>query len=236
MASKLFKATLTSQSLSLPKEKKIDGDQENEVMQFPVNENMVFLHASLVLLRESERAEEKELVLSENKVNLIRLTDVSFGGYGKKLSGILETHINGFRYSTSNPGECVDILYVNIKHAIFQPADKESITLLDFHLHNHIMVGNKKRKSVQFYVKIEEQQKESLMKTKINVDFQNFMNLVNDHWEKLDLEFDTINIEYNEGKLNMKLSRAIVKTIGDDPQHFIDEARSDSFSNLKARF
>nr|GEX73709.1 FACT complex subunit SPT16-like [Tanacetum cinerariifolium] len=164
---------------------------------------------------ESERGEEKELVLSENKVNPIRLTDISFGGYGKKLSGILEAHINGFRYSTSNP-------------------DKESITLLDFHLHNHIMVGNKKRKSVQFYVKIEEQQKESLMKNKINVDFHNFMNLVNDHWEKLDLEFDKINIEYNEGKLNMKLSRAIVKTIVDDPKHSIDEAGSE-FSNLKAR-
>lgn len=135
-----------------------------------------------IIVRESERAEKKELVLSENKVNLIRLTNVfiepSFGGYWKKLSGILEAHINGFRYSTSKPGECVDISYVNIKGAIFQPADKESITLLDFHLHNHIMVGNKKRKSVQFYVKIEEQQKESLMKIKINVDFQNFVNLV----------------------------------------------------------
>ncbi|KAG6408664.1 hypothetical protein SASPL_131682 [Salvia splendens] len=73
-----------------------------------------------------------------------------------KLSGTLEAHANGFRYSTSRADERVDIMYGNIKHAFFQPAEKEMITLLHFHLHNHIMVGNKKTKDVQFYVEVME--------------------------------------------------------------------------------
>ncbi|GMP39845.1 hypothetical protein CsSME_00010531 [Camellia sinensis var. sinensis] len=45
-------------------------------------------------------------------------------------------------------------MFANIKHAFFQPAEREMITLLHFHLHNHIMVGNKKTKDVQFYVEV----------------------------------------------------------------------------------
>ncbi|KAL8489251.1 hypothetical protein ACS0TY_025236 [Phlomoides rotata] len=101
-------------------------------------------------------------------------------------------------------------------HAFFQPAEKEMITLLHFHLHNHIMVGNKKTKDVQFYVvevmdvvqtigggkrsaydpdEIEEEQRERDRKNKINMDFQNFVNRINDLWgtpqfKSLDLEFN----------------------------------------------
>lgn len=106
-------------------------------------------------------------------------------------------------------------MYGNIKHAFFQPAEREMITLLHFHLHNHIMVGNKKTKDVQFYVEvmdvvqtlgggrrsaldpdeIEEEQRERDRKNRINMEFQNFVNKVNDHWAQpqfkgLDLEFD----------------------------------------------
>lgn len=51
----------------------------------------------------------------------------------KRLSGILEAHTNGFRY-TSIRGDKIDILYNNIKHAFFQPCDGEMIILLHFHL------------------------------------------------------------------------------------------------------
>ncbi|KAH7863778.1 hypothetical protein Vadar_021913 [Vaccinium darrowii] len=85
----------------------------------------------------------------------IKLIDLwirpTFGGGERKLSGILEAHLNGFPYSTSRPGECVVIMYGNIKHAFFQPAEKEMIIVVHFHLHNHIMVGTKKTKDVQFY-------------------------------------------------------------------------------------
>jgi nucleosome binding factor SPN SPT16 subunit len=53
-----------------------------------------------------------------------RLSDVwirpSFGGRGKKATGSLEAHVNGFRYATNKADERLDIMYRNIKHAIFQ--------------------------------------------------------------------------------------------------------------------
>ncbi|CBI39650.3 unnamed protein product, partial [Vitis vinifera] len=154
-----------------------------------------------VASRESERAERATLVTQEKlqlagtRFKPIRLSDLwirpSFGGRGRKLTGSLESHTNGFRYSTSRPDERVDIMYGNIKHAFFQPAEKEMITLLHFHLHNHIMVGNKKTKDVQFFVEVMDRDR----KNKINMDFQNFVNRVNDLWGQpqfkgLDLEFD----------------------------------------------
>ncbi|KAJ4832790.1 FACT complex subunit spt16 [Turnera subulata] len=178
-----------------------------------------------VTSRESERAERATLVtqeklqLSSAKFKPIKLLDLwvrpPFGGRGRKLPGSLEAHTNGFRYSTSRPDERVDVMYSNIKHAFFQPAEKEMVTLLHFHLHNHIMVGNKKTKDVQFYVEvmdvvqtigggkrsaydpdeIEEEQRERDRKNKINMDFQNFVNRLNDVWgqpqfKPFDLEFD----------------------------------------------
>ncbi|XP_059648386.1 FACT complex subunit SPT16-like [Cornus florida] len=178
-----------------------------------------------VMARESERAEratlvtQEKLILAGNKFKPIRLPDLwirpTFGGRARKQSGTLESHTNGFRYSTSRQGERVEVMYGNVKHAFFQPAEKEMITLLHFHLHNHIMVGNKKTKDVQFYVEvmdvvqtlgggkrsaydpdeIEEEQRERDRKNKINMDFQNFVNRVNDLWGQpqfkgLDLEFD----------------------------------------------
>uniref|UniRef100_A0A6N2LJ88 FACT complex subunit n=1 Tax=Salix viminalis TaxID=40686 RepID=A0A6N2LJ88_SALVM len=167
------------------------------------------------MARESERAERATLVSQEklqlagNRFKPIRLTDLwirpVFGGRGRKLPGSLEAHVNGFRYSTSRAEERVDVMYANIKHAFFQPAEKEMITLLHFHLHNHIMVGNKKTKDVQFYIEVmdvvqtlgggkrsaydpDEIEEEQL-------GFQSFVNRVNDLWTQpqfsgLDLEFD----------------------------------------------
>ncbi|KAK1584243.1 hypothetical protein Q3G72_031152 [Acer saccharum] len=178
-----------------------------------------------VTSRESERVERATLVtqeklqLSSAKFKPIKLFDLwirpPFGGRGRKLTGSLEAHTNGFRYSTSRPDERVDVMFGNIKHAFFQPAEREMITLLHFHLHNHIMVGNKKTKDVQFYIEvmdvvqtlgggkrsaydpdeIEEEQRERNRKNKINMDFQNFVNRLNDMWgqpqfKAHDLEFD----------------------------------------------
>jgi nucleosome binding factor SPN SPT16 subunit len=178
-----------------------------------------------VVARESERAERATLVtqeklqLANNRFKPIRLPDLwirpAFGGRGRKIPGTLEAHVNGFRYSTTRSDERVDVMFANIKHAFFQPAENEMITLLHFHLHNHIMVGNKKTKDVQFYVEVmdmvqnvgggkrsaydpdelEEEQRERERKNKINVEFQSFVNRVNDLWGQpqfngLDLEFD----------------------------------------------
>merc|ERR1711909_196539 len=53
-------------------------------------------------------------------------------------------------------GDKVDILYNNIKHALFQPCDGEMIILLHFHLKNPIMFGKKKQQDVQFYTEVGE--------------------------------------------------------------------------------
>ncbi|MBA0859974.1 hypothetical protein Goshw_012680 [Gossypium schwendimanii] len=200
-----------------------------------------------VVARESEKAERATLVTQEklqlagNRFKPIRLSDLwirpVFGGRGRKIPGTLEAHVNGFRYSTTRADERVDIMYGNIKHAFFQPAEKEMITLVHFHLHNHIMVGNKKTKDVQFYVEvmdvvqtlgggkrsaydpdeIEEEQRERDRKNKINMDFQSFVNRVNDLWGQpqfngLDLEFDQPLRELGFHGVPYKASAFIVPT------------------------
>uniref|UniRef100_A0A2P2QKX5 FACT complex subunit n=1 Tax=Rhizophora mucronata TaxID=61149 RepID=A0A2P2QKX5_RHIMU len=202
-----------------------------------------------VMARESERAERATLVTQEklqlagNRFRPIRLAELwirpPFGGRGRKQPGVLEAHVNGFRYATSRAEERVDIMFANIKHAFFQPAEKEMITLLHFHLHNHIMVGNKKTKDVQFYVEvmdsvqtiggskrsaydpdeIEEEQRERDRKNKINMDFQSFVNRVNDLWSQpqfsgLDLEFDQPLRELGFHGVPFKASCFIVPTSG----------------------
>ena len=68
--------------------------------------------------------------------------------------GYLEAHTNGFRY-TSQRGDKIDILYTNVKHAVFQPCDKEMIMVIHFHLKNGIMVGKKRHIDVQFYIEVQ---------------------------------------------------------------------------------
>jgi nucleosome binding factor SPN SPT16 subunit len=62
---------------------------------------------------------------------------------GRRSTGTLELHKNGFRFRSSKGGH-IDILFKNIKHAFFQPAENEVITIIHFHLWHPIMVGKKK--------------------------------------------------------------------------------------------
>eukprot|EP00088_Acartia_fossae_P005874 TRINITY_DN1265_c0_g1_i5.p1 TRINITY_DN1265_c0_g1~~TRINITY_DN1265_c0_g1_i5.p1 ORF type:complete len:1100 (-),score=479.08 TRINITY_DN1265_c0_g1_i5:747-4046(-) len=108
---------------------------------------------------EKEKAdlvEQDQLIISSNKGNP-RLKDLYIRPniVQKRLSGILEAHTNGFRY-TSIRGDKVDIMYNNIKHALFQPCDGEMIILLHFNLKNPIMFGKKKQQDVQFYTEVGE--------------------------------------------------------------------------------
>ena len=174
-----------------------------------------------VMQREKEADERASLVRQEKLVlahgRVHRLQDCwirpNFGGRGRKMPGTLEAHSNGFRYNAPK-GESLDVMYRNIKHAFFQPAEKEMITLVHFHLHNAIMVGKKKTEDVQFYVEvmdtvetldggrrsmydpdeIEEEQRERDRKNRTNAEFQQFVRRVQEVWEKgfpeLELEFD----------------------------------------------
>ena len=85
--------------------------------------------------REKEGAlKQDKLILSVGKPNP-KLKDlyVRPAIIPKRLSGTLEAHTNGFRY-TSIRGDKIDVLYNNIKHAFFQPCDNEMLILIHFHL------------------------------------------------------------------------------------------------------
>ncbi|XP_035678182.1 FACT complex subunit SPT16-like isoform X1 [Branchiostoma floridae] len=113
----------------------------------------------------TREAEEKEkegivkqdnLVVNNNKSNP-KLKDLYIRPniVQKRIQGSLEAHVNGFRF-TSVRGDKVDILYNNIKHAIFQPCDGEMIICLHFHLKHAIMFGKKRHRDVQFYTEVGE--------------------------------------------------------------------------------
>lgn len=179
-----------------------------------------------VLDREKEKTERENLVTQETlKVStgrLFRLPDLyikpTFGGRGRRSSGTLEAHSNGFRYR--NPkGEVCDVIYSNIKHAFFQAAEKEAVVILHFRLHNPIIINKKKTEDVQFYREvvdmsqaldgrrtnaydpdeIDEEQRDRQKRNRANKEFQEFTRRVQELWERtrknLELEFD---IPYKE--------------------------------------
>ncbi|GAU95532.1 hypothetical protein RvY_07133 [Ramazzottius varieornatus] len=107
--------------------------------------------------REKEGVVQQDtLVLNPNK-NQPRLKDLSIRPplTQKRVTGSLEAHVNGFRYTTLR-GEKVDVLYNNVKHAFFQPPEGEMIILLHFHLKNAIMYQKRKIVDIQFYTEVGE--------------------------------------------------------------------------------
>ncbi|KAE8900767.1 FACT complex subunit spt16 [Phytophthora fragariae] len=150
--------------------------------------------------REQREQEESDLVVQEDLVltrdrRVPRLIDLSARPHltGRKTHGTLEAHSNGVRFTT-NKNQKLDILYANIKHAIFQPCDKELVVLIHFHLKNHIMIGKKKQKDVQFYTEViegsqtldnrrrsmydpdelDEENRERALREKLNTTFKEF--------------------------------------------------------------
>jgi nucleosome binding factor SPN SPT16 subunit len=113
-------------------------EKENEEKE---KEGMV-KQDSLILANNKNNPKLKDLYLRPNIVQ-------------KRTPGTLEAHTNGFLY-TSLRGDKVEILYNNIKHAIFQPCDHEIIILIHFHLKHAIMFGKKKNLDIQFYTEVGE--------------------------------------------------------------------------------
>jgi nucleosome binding factor SPN SPT16 subunit len=112
--------------------------------------------------RDQKEAEESDLVEQAKLVRLKdgkipRLQDITmrpvFGG--RKTIGTLEAHENGFRFR-SNRGEQLDIIYDNIKNALYQPCEREIMVLVHFNLKNPIMIGKKKHENVQFFTEVVE--------------------------------------------------------------------------------
>ncbi|KAK1442684.1 fact complex subunit spt16 [Babesia gibsoni] len=116
----------------------------------------------------------------------------------RRIIGFLEAHHNGMRYivNTRDRVDHIDISYSNVKHAIFQPCERELIVLLHFHLKSPIMVGKRKSMDVQFYCEVGTQiddldnrrgrsyndpdetldeMREREMKRRLNAEFKQFM-------------------------------------------------------------
>uniref|UniRef100_A0A0K0G0W2 FACT complex subunit n=1 Tax=Strongyloides venezuelensis TaxID=75913 RepID=A0A0K0G0W2_STRVS len=148
--------------------------------------------------REAEGTVKQDKLIISNSKNNPRLKDlfVRPSIVAKKVSGSLEAHVNGFRY-TSLKGDKIDVLYNNIKHSIFQPCDNEMIILIHFNLKNPVLWGKKKYSDIQFYTEVGElttdlgkfhhmqekddikaEQMEREMRKRLNQAFQNFCDKV----------------------------------------------------------
>ena len=96
--------------------------------------------------------QEKIIIRKEKKIFLQEMLIKPFIS-NKKVQGVLEAHMNGFRF-ISTKGERVDIIYKNIKHAFLQTCETELIVLVHFNLKNPILLGKKKVSDIQFYREI----------------------------------------------------------------------------------
>uniref|UniRef100_A0A452QHH5 FACT complex subunit n=1 Tax=Ursus americanus TaxID=9643 RepID=A0A452QHH5_URSAM len=174
------------------------GRNEGNIFPNPeatfVKEICVRIHDSLVINLNRSNPKLKDLYIRPNIAQ-------------KRMQGSLEAHVNGFRF-TSVRGDKVDILYNNIKHALFQPCDGEMIIVLHFHLKNAIMFGKKRHTDVQFYTEVGEittdlgkhqhmhdrddlyaEQMEREMRHKLKTAFKNFIEKV-EALTKEELEFE----------------------------------------------
>ena len=104
--------------------------------------------------QEATLVKQDKLVRTKNE-RVPRLSDLTMRPVfaGRKTQGNLEAHQNGLRF-ISNRGESVDIIYSNIKHAIFQPCENEIMVLIHFHLKNPIMIGKKKQTNLQVFTEV----------------------------------------------------------------------------------
>lgn len=162
--------------------------------------------------REQRAEQEKDLVVQAKLIKIKdqripRLQDVKLFPplSGQKCIGTIEAHQNGLRF-TSTKGESLDVLYSNIKHAIYQPCDRTTTVLLHLHLKDFIMIGKKKQKDVQFYTEVvdssenldnnrryahdvdelESEQKDREMRKRLNLAFKEFatkLQKVAEHYE-----------------------------------------------------
>ncbi len=161
---------------------------------------------------EADLVEQERIVLLKNQ-RIHKLQDVVMRPHisGRKTVGTLEAHANGLRFR-SKKQEVVDIMYANIQNAIFQPCYSDLNVIIHFHLKDPIMINKKKAQDVQFYTEvvesvinmegarrstydpdeIEEEQRERVLKKRLNDLFKDFAQKVQQVAQAHDhtLEFD----------------------------------------------
>lgn len=161
---------------------------------------------------EATLVKQDKLIRTKNE-RVPRLSDLTMRPVfaGRKTQGNLEAHQNGLRF-ISNRGETLEIIYSNIKHAIFQPCENEIMVLIHFHLKNPIMIGRKKQRNLQVFTEVvdasqavdagrrnmydpeemDDEQRERQLRRKLNDAFKEFCRKVENVARKngFSLEFD----------------------------------------------
>jgi len=176
----------------------------------------------------TQRKEEKEsgglveqprLVLRREGV-VPKVVDIhmwpSIGGRGKS-QGTLAAHTNGLLFQ-SNKGENLEIIYANIKAAVFQPCENEHVVLMHFHLKHSVLVGKKKFKDLQFYTEVvdasqaldarggstydqdelQEEEREAKLKARLNKAYKFFVTKVEDAVADSQVSFRTFEVPSRE--------------------------------------
>jgi nucleosome binding factor SPN SPT16 subunit len=149
-------------------------------------------------LEEANLVEQEKLIRTKNE-RVPRLSDLTMRPFfaGRKTQGNLEAHTNGLRF-ISTRSEVVDIMYNNVKYAIYQPCESEIMVLIHFHLKNPIMVGKRKHSDIQFFTEVvdastavdgsrrsmydpdelDDEQRERQLRKRLNLAFKDFCNKV----------------------------------------------------------
>lgn len=129
---------------------------------------------------------------------------------GRRCVGTLEAHANGFRFSARGGADKLDILYSQVKHAIFEACDNTPLVLIHLHFVEPVMLGKKKSQDIQFYAEavnmtedlsqarggshydpdeILEEQREREMRERLNKMFHDFVKKV-ESIQTCNVEFD----------------------------------------------
>jgi nucleosome binding factor SPN SPT16 subunit len=169
----------------------------------------------------TQRKEEKETAGLVEQARLLlrkdgvvpKMVDINMwpSMSGRATQGTLSAHVNGLLFS-SNKGERLEIIYGNIKTAVFQPCESEHVVLLHFHLKNPIMIGKKKYREVQFFTEVIEKV------------------VALDGRGRSDYDPDELNEEERERQLRMKLNKAFKTFV----QKVEDSAALDAAANFRA--
>jgi len=132
----------------------LDGHNLNQAYRQIMQLRKNFRATEIQEQEEATLVKQDKLVRTKNE-RVPRLSDLTMRPVfaGRKTQGNLEAHQNGLRF-ISNRGESVDIIYSNIKNAIFQPCESEIMVLIHFHLKDPIMIGKKKQKNLQVFTEV----------------------------------------------------------------------------------
>ena len=90
-----------------------------------------------------EIVDQEKLQVNKSKKPMLKDLGIRPHLVNKKSKGHLECHLNGFRYTSHQKSEVIDVVFSNIKNAFIQPPD-ESLAAIHFRLHHPIMIGKKK--------------------------------------------------------------------------------------------